>query len=205
MGAEGSLGAPPALRAFLCPTQLARHNSSVQSRAPESLRRTAAFSSASQSEAQAALAALERLGDAEGRAIFDGSLRAALTPFRTHAALEVICGRRECGRRIAWWALDTDAAFVAATERRARPRERLGGMRDLAKPLPRKNHGLLPWIELAQSGRTSVEIADWRNASGYPLRLKFTCRCGAVYTTTNTRRIQLYLTALSRGSGTILL
>lgn len=159
--------------------------------------------STSQSDARAALAVLDQLGDAEGRKIYDGALRAAVTPLRMLPAIDVVCGRRDCGRRLAWWALDIDAAYVAATERRARPKQRRGGMSDLAKPDRRTKPGLLPWIELAGSDTTTVQIADWENPSGYPLRLKFRCRCGAVYTTTNTHRLRLYLTATSRGSSII--
>jgi len=152
-----------------------------------------------------ALSVLDRLGKAEGRAIYDPLLNVALEPLRHHPAVEALCSDPRCRRRVAWLALDNRAAYVAATEGRAKPKDRRGGLSDLAQPQPRRNTGLLPWIELAENGLTSVRTVDFKNPAGYPLRLKFVCRCGRDYTTTNTHRLRDLITAIAAGNGRIYL
>jgi hypothetical protein len=149
-----------------------------------------------------AIALLEALGGAEDKQIMDPQLNAALDPLRRLPAVEVVCGR--CYSRVAWWALDSSLAFVAATEHRAKPRERRGGISDLAQPSNTHLMGFLPWIQLAQDGNTSVRLVDI-HTSGYPIRLKFVCRCGADYTLRNTSRLRTYLTAIEADSGKIML
>jgi len=153
--------------------------------------------------AQAAVLVLDEVGDAEGVNIRDARLKGALEPLAGTPALEVCCGR--CRGRVAWWAPETVGAFIAATQGRAKPRRRHGGISDLAEPAPRTSIGLAPWIELASSGKTSVTIEDWKNPSGWPLRLRFTCRCGAQYTRTNTTRMREYLTAIGSENSMIFL
>jgi hypothetical protein len=152
-----------------------------------------------------ALEVLDRLGGAESSGIYEPRLNAVLQPLRALPAIEVCCGRDLCRARIGWWAIDHSVAYIAATQERAKPKRRLGGMSDLAEPQPRRNAGLLPWIELAESGKTRVRLVDWKNASGFPLRLSFHCRCGAEYVTRNTTRLRLFLSAAAAGTGTIFL
>jgi len=153
----------------------------------------------------AALESLGHLGDAEGRNIYDEALNRALDPLRTCPAVEVICAMCAFGRRLAYMAIDKHAAYVAATQDRAKPRARLGGMSDLASPPPSPVQGFAGWIQLADGGATSVRLVDRpANNAGYPLRLKFICRdCGAETITTNTRRLRLILAAYRDGVSTI--
>jgi hypothetical protein len=170
---------------------------------PLTLQNTAAVDgNQARAAASDATAALEELGDAEDKRIMDPRLNAALNPLRRMPALEVVCGR--CYSRVGWWALDSSLAYVAATEHRAKPRERLGGISDLAQPSNRHLSGFLPWIELARDGKTSVRLVDI-HTSGYPIRLRFVCRCGADYTLKNTPRLRIYLASVEAGSGKIVL
>lgn len=155
--------------------------------------------------ARVALDVLDRLGGAEGRDIYQPQLNAVLEPLRALPAIEVCCGKDRCRARMGWWAIDHNVAYIAATQERAKPKRRFGGMSDLAEAQPRRNAGLLPWIELAESGTTRVRLVDWKNASGFPLRLSFHCRCGAEYVTRNTTRLRLFLTSVAAGRSTIFL
>lgn len=147
----------------------------------------------SREAARLALEMVEALPDVEGRRIYNESLNRELEPLRPLPALEVLCGRNDrCSKRLAWWALDSALAFVAATQRRAKASERRGGMSDLAIPNPREHEGILPWIELADGGKTTVRTVDVKTM-GYPIRLKFVCPCGADFTTTNTTRLKTIL------------
>jgi hypothetical protein len=154
--------------------------------------------------ARIALDVLEQLPDVEGRRIYDHDLKAALEPLRRLPAIEVLCGRRGCHRRVAWWGLDYSENFVAAAARRSPPKSRTGGIDDLGGPSPRLKPGLWPWIELAESGTTSVRLVDTQTP-GYPIRLKFVCKCGADYTLTNTTRLRAYLETVRNGTGHVLL
>lgn len=147
---------------------------------------------------------LRSLGDAEGKRIYDPTLNDALNPLRSLPAIEVVCGSPRCGLRVGWWAIDSGHAYIAATEARAKPKQRLGGMSDLASPAVHSGR-FLPWIALAETGRTSVRLVDFRNPSGFPLRLKFVCRRGHDHTTTNTYRLQLFLAAIAAGKDKIYL
>jgi hypothetical protein len=149
--------------------------------------------------ARLALEVVEALPDVEGRSIYSGVLNRALDPLRSSPALEVLCGRNgDCSKRLAWWALDSTYAFVVATQRLRKRSERRGGISDLAVPNPREREGILPWIELADGGETTVRTVDVKT-TGFPIRLKFVCTCGADYTTTNTVRLKAFL----RGKQTI--
>jgi hypothetical protein len=153
-----------------------------------------------QERAARALEALKTVGGAEQRNVYDPTLRAALDPLRSHPALEATCVR--CGHRLAWWALDADVAYVAATQHRAKPKYRRGGISDLAQPSPRTKPGVQPWIELAESATTTVRLVDV-STPGYPVRLGFVCECNARYTLRNTTRLEQYLNAIQADSGTI--
>ncbi len=131
-----------------------------------------------------ALRILDWFGEVEGNTIHAPDLNEALHPLRD-LTLGVRCGR--CRAAIAWSALDLNAAFVAAFQRRRPPKDRRGGIEDCYDPEPgaqtRKN---LPWIILAETGKTSVTLEDI-HTPGYPLRLKFTCpKCEAQYVNKNT-------------------
>ncbi len=153
---------------------------------------------------EVALDALKTLGDGEGRHIYEPTLTRALDPLRRLPALGARC---RCGTGVAWWAIDPAGAFVAASQRRAPPKERSGGTTDFHDPNPRQaGRGLAPWIESAASGKTSVKLVDWKNNAGYPLRLRFDCpKCNAVYVLKNTERLRLFLAAIRDQSDTIML
>ena len=156
--------------------------------------------------AEAALEIVRNLGSVERRTLYHGELRRALHPLLLHPAIEVVCGRPACQRRrIAWWALLPAEATVAATQERSPPRSRRGGLSDLAQPRPRTNLGLWPWLELADSGKTTVTLVD-NSTPGLPVRLCFTCRtCKTPYTLTNTRRLTDFLEAIKNEESTIVL
>ena len=84
--------------------------------------------------AQRAFDRIAALGDVERKRIYDPQLNAELEPLRRLPALEVICFANGCGRRLAWWAIDQGHAYIAATEHRSKPKQRRGGMADIAKP-----------------------------------------------------------------------
>jgi hypothetical protein len=153
--------------------------------------------------AERALAIVDRFGEVEGNTIHAPDLNQELHPLRD-LTLGVRCGR--CRDWIAWSALDLNAAFVAAFQRRRAPKDRRGGIEDCYDPEPgaptRKNW---PWITLAETGQTSVTLEDI-HTPGYPLRLKFTCRtCDAQYLNKNTRRLRLFLEAVEHGEDKITL
>jgi hypothetical protein len=152
--------------------------------------------------ARLALEEIDRMPDVEQRRIYAGSLNAALEPLRNLPAVEVLCGARGCTRRVCWWALAPGVASVAATEHLAPPKRRFGGIADLAEPKDPQRH-VFGWIELAERGTTSVRLVDVKTP-GWPVRLKFVCRCGADYTLTNTVRLRRFLTAI-RSIGPVLL
>jgi hypothetical protein len=157
--------------------------------------------------ADAARTALEVLGskrNAERQRIYDADLNAALDPLRGAPAIQMRC--RKCRRRVGWCALHTGTALIAVTQRRALPKHRRGGMTDLYDPDPASQiRGKEAWIELAEADGGSVSISDWRNPSGYPLRVTLTCRCGGKYPTTNTFRLRQYLRTTALGGSTITL
>ncbi len=152
--------------------------------------------------ADLALARIHQLGNVEGRSIYDPPLNRLLDPFRVLPALEIICSPQTCGRRLAWCAIDRGHAFVAATEKRAKPKQRRGGMSDLAQP-DQPTGRFFPWIELAEAGHTTVRPVDYQNPSGFPLRLDFVGRCGHSHVTKNTTRLQAFLTAARSSNGRI--
>jgi hypothetical protein len=150
-----------------------------------------------------ALTEVDGFGEVEGNTIHAVILNQELNALRG-VTLGVTCGR--CRAGIAWSALDANAAFVAAFQRRRPPRERRGGIEDCYDPEPRspirKNW---PWILLAESGNTTVTVADI-HTPGYPLRLRFTCpKCGAQYLNKNTTRLRLFLDAIAHGEDKITL
>lgn len=154
-----------------------------------------------QEQAKRALDALDEVGDVEGRRIYDACLRAALEPLRATGLLQpFFCSK--CEQRIAWWAIDPAGAFVIASERRLSTDHRHPGSQRLAGRGPRSNEGLAPWIESAMKPGGRIELVDHRTP-GYPLRLKFRCRCGADYTTKNTQRLRAFLTATASRSSRI--
>ena len=155
--------------------------------------------------AQRALAEVDHFGEVEGRTIHAVYLNEDLNHLR-ELTLEIKCGR--CRRRVAWGALDPNAAFVAAFQRRRPPKERVGGIEDCYQPEPPSPTGQRrnwPWIILAESGKTSVTVEDIYTP-GYPLRLRLTCQeCGAQYLNKNTTRLRLFLDAVVHGETRITL
>lgn len=154
--------------------------------------------------AERALTELHGFGEIEGNTIHAVILNRELNALR-HLTLGIKCGR--CRAGMAWGALDANAAFVAAFQRRRSPKDRRGGIEDCYDPEPpspagRKNW---PWIILAESGKTSVTAEDI-HTPGYPLRLRFTCpKCAAEYLNKNTRRLRLFLDAVAHGESKITL
>jgi hypothetical protein len=156
----------------------------------------------SSSHARAALALLDELGDAEHPRIYDPRLRAALDPLRQEVTtLPFACSR--CHKRIAWWALDTSAGFVIASERRLSTNYRRPEAQVLAGRGPRSSPGFAPWIESAMRPGGRLELVDHKSP-GYPLRIKFRCRCGADYTLKNTWRLRAFLLAVAGRSSRII-
>lgn len=152
------------------------------------------------SQARQALEALDDVGDAEGKRIYNQTLRAALAPLANLPPLAFCCV--VCEKRIAWWALDPNIAVVIATERKTSTKGRGPSRPGLAGRGEREHHGFQVWIESAMKPGGRIELVDV-NTSGFPTRLKFRCRCGADYTTTNTRRLRAYLSAVSVGTSRI--
>jgi hypothetical protein len=155
--------------------------------------------------AQAALARLEQLKDSEGRRLYDGPLNAALQPLRRLQPLPVECGR--CYRGVAYYALESGAAIVAACQRRAPLQRRsIGGVGALSRQDPHPmGSAKAGWIMHAETENGSVRLVD-RYTPGHPARLAFICPlCGARYVLTNTRRLRQFLTAISTGSSRIVL
>jgi|SRR5215218_10098917 hypothetical protein len=155
--------------------------------------------------ARAALARLEEIEDAEGRRHHDGALNAALEPLRTLPPLPVECGR--CYRGVAYYALESGVAVLAAAQRRAPPHRRLlGGAAALSRQDPHPlGSAKAGWIEQAETERTSVRLVD-AYTPGYPARIKLICpRCRRPYMLTNTRRLRQFLTAIGSGSSRIVL
>lgn len=152
-----------------------------------------------------ALGEVKRLSRVEGRAISYPGLNQALDPLRD---LTLGCGCGNClrnpawyrSRSLAWCALDNASAFVAAFQKRRSAAERRGGIRDCSDPDPSPmGRAMGAWLELAESGETSVTLVDVRSP-GYPIRLRITCpKCKAEHITTNTERLRLFLTAIARG------
>lgn len=145
---------------------------------------------------------------AEGQLIYDPELRATLTPLMPMSALGFYCAR--CQKRIGWWTLHGQLAMVVFSDRRAATKKRSAGTADLDPA--RENPGLEPWIDRATQPGGRAEITEWsdpdrsdNNASGYPLRATFTCRCGAAYPTRNSTRLRAFLTARRTDSSRILL
>jgi len=158
-----------------------------------------------QAAATGALEVVNQLGgEVEGRAIYTVSLKTELDPLR-RLTLGGVCGR--CFKGVAWCALDAGEAFVVAFQRRCPPRERVGGIWDCygTNPWPAEGRKFPPWIEQAESGKTSVTLEDIYT-TGYPLRITFTCpECGAEYVTKNTTRLRLFLDAVAHGETRITL
>lgn len=150
-----------------------------------------------QEAAARALELVDQLGgEVEGRAIYTVDLKEALDPLR-RLTLGAVCG--QCGKGVAWCALDATEAFVVAFQRRCPPKERVGGINDCygTNPWPAEGRRFPPWITQAETGKTSVTLEDI-HTPGYPLRLRFTCpECGAQYLTKNTRRLVLFLDAVA--------
>ena len=143
-------------------------------------------------------------GEIEGRAIYTVSLKEALDPLRD-LTLRTICG--QCGKQVAWYALDATEAFVVAFQHRCRPNERRGGIWDCrgTNPWPAEGRRFWPWMDEAQPGKTSVTMEDI-HTPGYPLRLKLTCpKCGAQYVTKSTTRLTLFLDAVAHREGKLTL
>ena len=147
-------------------------------------------------------------GDSEGRLIYDVPLRELLAPLVAMPALGFYCS--QCHKRISWWALHGGLAMVVFADRRAATKTRTAGTGDLNQA--RENTGLEPWIDQASRPGGRVQITEWsdrgrsdNNASGYPLRATFSCRCGAKYATKNTTRLRAFLSARRTGSSRILL
>ncbi len=149
-----------------------------------------------------ATAEIDAFGEVEGRTIYAVPLNQDLDALR-HLTLGVRCGG--CRKGIAWAALDANAAFVAAFQRRCPPSERVGGIWDCfgTNPWPAEGRKNWPWIEQAELGQTSVTTHDI-HTPGYPLRLGFTCpKCGANYVNKNTTRLRLFLDAVTHEEDTI--
>ena len=144
--------------------------------------------------ARQALTALDDVGDAEGKHIYSPTLRSALAPLTALPPLGFYCAA--CQKRIAWWAIDPNIAVVIATERKTSTKSRGPIRPDLAGRGEREHHGFQIWIESAMKPGGRIELVDV-STSGVPTRLKFRCCCGADYTATNTRRLQVYLSAVS--------
>lgn len=155
-----------------------------------------------------ALALLDELGGAESTQISDEALRAELAPLTALPAMGFHCSR--CQQRIAWWALHSRLALIVFAERRALTKTRRAGVSDLDQS--RENPGLEAWIDQASRPGGRIKITEFsdpassqNNASGYPLRTTFSCRCGAEFVTRNTTRLRGFLIAGSTGSTRILL
>lgn len=127
-----------------------------------------------------------------------------LDQLQRHPALAVKCAR--CGKNLGFVAIKPGTAHVVSANRRKRPKDRYGGVWDLADIEPHRGR-YEGWVEDSLVGKGSVQPTGSTpgRATGWPDRRTYTCRCNAQYTKTDRELLRLILTALRNNDRAIYL